>query len=60
MDRWRDAVQSFMIDNNPAALRETAARFQEAIRRGLWTPRSDSAADLINKLLPHQRRETAA
>ena len=49
-----------MADSNPTALRETAARFQEAIRRGLWTPRSNSATDLIKKLLPQQQRESAA
>ncbi len=47
-------------ESNPAALRETAARFQEAIRRGLWTPRSNSAADLIKKLLLQQQKESAA
>ena len=55
-----DAVRSFMAGSNPAALRETAARFEEAIRRGLWTPRSNSAADLIRKLLPQPHRESAA
>jgi cobaltochelatase CobN len=55
-----DAVRSFMAKSNPAALRETVARFQEAIRRGLWTPRSNSAADLIKKLVPQQHRESAA
>jgi cobaltochelatase CobN len=49
-----------MAKSNPAALRETVARFQEAIRRGLWTPRSNSAADLIKKLVPQQHRESAA
>jgi cobaltochelatase CobN len=55
-----DVVRSFMAESNPAALRETAARFDEAIRRGLWTPRSNSAADLIRKLLPQPQRESAA
>jgi len=55
-----DAVRSFMAERNPAALRETAARFQEAIRRGLWTPRSNSAADLIKKLLPRQQQKESA
>ncbi len=44
-------VRRFMAGHNPAALRETAARFAEAIRRGLWTPRSNSAGDLIADLL---------
>jgi len=53
-------VRSFMTDSNPAALRETVVRFEEAIRRGLWTPRSNSAADLIRKLLPQPHQESAA
>jgi cobaltochelatase CobN len=54
-------VRDFMAEANPAALRETAARFDEAIRRGLWTPRSNSARDLIASLLSHTpHRETAA
>jgi cobaltochelatase CobN len=47
-----EKVRDFMQAANPAALRETAARFAEAIRRGLWTPRSNRAADLIAELLP--------
>lgn len=45
-----DDVRSFMADANPAALKETADRFQEAIRRGLWQPRSNSAAGLLARL----------
>ncbi len=45
-----ETVRDFMHDANPAALRETAQRFSEAIRRGLWTPRSNSAALLISDL----------
>ncbi|MGI9484081.1 MAG: cobaltochelatase subunit CobN, partial [Hyphomicrobiales bacterium] len=33
----------FIGEANAAALREIAARFHEAIERGLWTPRSNSA-----------------
>lgn len=47
-------VRSFMAQANPAALRETALRFAEALRRGLWTPRSNSAANLIAELLTLQ------
>ena len=54
-----ERVREFMHDANPAALRETAARFAEAIRRGLWTPRSNRASDLIAELLPNQQREIA-
>jgi cobaltochelatase CobN len=54
-------VRNFMAEANPAALRETAARFAEALRRGLWTPRSNRAADLIAELLPTPPlRDTAA
>jgi cobaltochelatase CobN len=54
-------VRDFMTEANPAALHETAARFDEAIRRGLWAPRSNSARNLIAELLSHSSsRETAA
>jgi cobaltochelatase CobN len=46
-------VRDFMRDENPDALRETAARLSEAIDRGLWRPKSNSAgaalADLSQK-----------
>ena len=45
-----DAVRGFMEEANPAALRETAARLSEALERGLWKPRSNSAAFLLNDL----------
>ncbi|WP_441278059.1 cobaltochelatase subunit CobN [Tardiphaga sp. 172_B4_N1_3] len=54
-----DEVRGFMASANPAALRETAARFAEAIRRDLWTPRSNRAADLIAELLPQVHKEIA-
>ncbi len=44
-------VRDFMSQANPASLRETVARFDEALRRGLWTPRSNSAVNLIAELL---------
>jgi hypothetical protein len=31
-----ERVRDFMAEHNPAALRETAERFEEARRRGLW------------------------
>jgi cobaltochelatase CobN len=40
-------------------LRETATRFAEALRRGLWTPRSNRAAHLIAELLPEAQKEIA-
>lgn len=42
-----DSVRAFMADKNPDALREMAMRFAEAIKRGLWTPKSNSAQFLI-------------
>jgi cobaltochelatase CobN len=54
-----ERVRTFMAAANPAALSETAARFAEAIRRGLWTPRSNRAADLIAELLATTQKETA-
>lgn len=45
-----DQVRGFMAEANPAALQETVDRFQEAIRRGLWQPRSNSAAGLLARL----------
>lgn len=38
-----ERVRAFLMEKNPAALAEMAARFGEAIDRGLWTPRSNSA-----------------
>ena len=45
-----DATRDFIRDNNPAALREMADRFREAMERGLWTPRINSAHDLLEEL----------
>jgi cobaltochelatase CobN len=45
-----ERVRGFIADANPAALREIAARFAEAIRRDLWRPRSNSAGELIEQL----------
>ncbi|SFR76439.1 cobaltochelatase subunit CobN [Sphingomonas jatrophae] len=45
-----EAVRAFMAEANPAALRETAARLAEALARGLWRPRSNSAGVLLAEL----------
>lgn len=37
------ATRDFIAEHNPAALREIAERLDEAIARGLWQPRSNSA-----------------
>jgi len=47
-----ERVRDFLMEKNPAALAEMAARFTEAIDRGLWTPRSNSARfelDMLGK-----------
>ena len=38
-----ERVRDFLLEKNPAAFAEMAARFAEAIDRRLWTPRSNSA-----------------
>ena len=40
-------TRQFITDHNPAAMKEIAERLQEAIDRGLWTPRSNSARGRI-------------
>jgi cobaltochelatase CobN len=45
-----DRVRDFIAEANPAALREIAERFQEAIERGLWRPASNSAHDHLEAL----------
>mgnify|MGYP001043681717 FL=1 len=48
-------VHDFMADKNPAALAETAAKLEAAIRRGFWTPRSNSARfelEALQKMIP--------
>ncbi len=45
-----DATRGFIALNNPAALKEIAERFEEAATRGLWTPRLNSAYDLLKEL----------
>ncbi|MCY1373934.1 Aerobic cobaltochelatase subunit CobN [compost metagenome] len=49
------AVHDFMLDKNPAALSETASKLYEAIERGFWVPRSNSARfelENLMKLIP--------
>jgi cobaltochelatase CobN len=43
-------VRQFMADANPAALRETAARLAEALSRGMWKPKSNSAGMMLAQL----------
>jgi cobaltochelatase CobN len=44
-----DTVRGFMAEHNPAALAETSRRFSEAIERGLWRPRSNSARETLQQ-----------
>jgi len=43
-----DETRAFIADHNPPALREIARRLAEAIDRGLWVPRSNSARARID------------
>ncbi len=43
-------TRAFLERNNRAALAEIADRFREAIERGLWHPRSNHAATLLDTL----------
>ncbi len=45
-----DDTRVFIGEANPAALREIADRFAEAMERGVWTPRSNSAVDRLAAL----------
>jgi cobaltochelatase CobN len=46
-----EEVRTFIRTHNPAALREIAARFAEAIRRELWRPQRNSVGPLLETLL---------
>ena len=43
-------TRHFIAENNPDALREIAARLEEAIARGLWQPRLNSVYDTLKEL----------
>ncbi|MEM9140801.1 MAG: cobaltochelatase subunit CobN, partial [Pseudomonadota bacterium] len=45
-----DDTRSFIAEANPAALREIAERLREAMDRGLWQPRSNSAGAALTRL----------
>ncbi len=44
------ATRAFIEEANPAALREMAARFEEAIERGMWQPQSNSAKAVLAEI----------
>jgi cobaltochelatase CobN len=45
-----DETREFIAANNPDALKEIAARLEEAIARNLWQPRLNSAYDILKDL----------
>ena len=54
-------VLEFLRENNPSALKEMAERLQEAMDRGMWQARSNSAASELRGLINNQtsKEETA-
>jgi cobaltochelatase CobN len=46
-----EETRQFLAANNAPALKEIAERFREALERGLWTPRLNSAYDMLDSLL---------
>jgi len=52
-------VRSFLERANPDALGDIARRLAEAQRRGLWRPRRNSAASLLNGLAGAPEEEVA-
>jgi cobaltochelatase CobN len=54
-----ERVRAFIAENNAPALAEMAARFREAIERGLWAPRANSAYDRLSALIAEARQEAA-
>jgi cobaltochelatase CobN len=54
-----ETVRTFVADNNPPALQEMAARLREAIDRGLWAPKSNSAYDRLSTLIRDAKQEAA-
>jgi cobaltochelatase CobN len=54
-----EEVLSFLEDNNPAALKEMTDRLREAIDRGLWRARSNSAYARLSELAGESPEELA-
>jgi cobaltochelatase CobN len=52
------AVHDFMLDKNPAALSETASKLNDAIERGFWVPRSNSARFELENLIEYRTKTT--
>jgi len=45
-----EATLGFLREKNPDALKEMAAKFEDAIERGLWTPKSNSARFALSEV----------
>ncbi|MEM6635524.1 MAG: cobaltochelatase subunit CobN [Pseudomonadota bacterium] len=54
-----DAVRDFLERENAPALTEMAERFAEALDRGLWTPRRNSAPQHLKALLDRRKERTS-
>ena len=54
-----ETVLAFLMENNPAALKEMAGRLREAIDRGLWRARSNSAYARLSELAGQPLEQTA-
>ncbi|MCF6273560.1 MAG: cobaltochelatase subunit CobN, partial [Rhodobacteraceae bacterium] len=52
-----DDTRGFIEEANPAALKEMAARFEEAIERGMWQPRSNSAKAVLAGIIEGKAHE---
>lgn len=55
-----DTVRDFIADANPAALAEIAERLKDAVDRGLWAPRSNSAYDQLTALARKPNKESTS
>jgi cobaltochelatase CobN len=55
-----EAVRGFIADANPAALADMAARFNEAIARGLWRPKANAIHDELARLAGRPPAEIAS
>lgn len=51
-----DEVRSFLKDANPAGYREMLARFEDALDRGLWTPRRNSVHAALSAMANSQEQ----
>ena len=52
-----ETVTRFIATHNAAALGEIAARFSEAIARGLWSPRKNSVHERLGALTPRRQED---